>query len=67
MTTSQTEDLPEVLTAPEVAALTGYDVSSVCRWCRSGELGEHVIRKANGPRGTWLLRGSAVGLIRKKK
>lgn len=59
-------DLPEVLTGPEVADLTGYDISTVCRWCRSGSLGAHVIRKTPGTRGTWLLRPSVLDAIQKK-
>jgi hypothetical protein len=60
------EDLPKVLTAPEVAALTGYDISSVCRWCRAGDLGPHVIRKTPGRTGTWLLWPSVLTVIQKK-
>lgn len=65
MTQPATEG-PAVLTAPEVAEATGYDISTVCRWCRSGTLGTHVIRKTPGRTGTWLLWPTVLGVIQKK-
>jgi predicted DNA-binding transcriptional regulator AlpA len=55
---------PAVLTAPEVAAMTGYDISTICRWARSGHLPS--IRKLNGIRGAWLFDASVVQRLEHK-
>lgn len=55
---------PPVLTAPEVADLTGWDVSSICRWARIGIVPS--IRKLPGAHGAWLFDPSVVELIRPK-
>lgn len=60
----QTTDVPTVLTAPEVARLTGYDVSTVCRWAKQGHV--PVVRKLDGRRGPWLFPRHVLGLIRTK-
>jgi predicted DNA-binding transcriptional regulator AlpA len=54
-------DQRRVLTAGEVAAETGYDLSTVCRWCRAGAL--PVVRKLPGRTGAWLLEPRAKDLI----
>lgn len=60
----QTTDVPTVLTAPEVARLTGYDVSTVCRWAKAGTL--PTVRKLEGRRGPWLFPRHVLTLIRAK-
>ena len=60
-----TDDVPTVLTAPEVARLTGYDVSTICRWAKSGAL--PVVRKLEGRRGPWLFPRHVLTLIRAKR
>lgn len=44
--------LPSIVTAPELAAYTGRDVSTICRWAKSGHL--PALRKLPGLRGAWL-------------
>lgn len=58
-----TTDLP-ILTAPEVAELTGYDVSTICRWAKHGNL--RPIRKLPGPRGAYLFEPDVLRTIRVK-
>lgn len=55
---------PPVLTAAEVADLTGWDVSSICRWARTGAVPS--LRKLPGTHGAWLFDPSVVELIRPK-
>ena len=55
-----------MLTGPEVAELTGYDISTICRWARAGTLGDAVIRKTPGIRGTWLFWPAVLDLIHPK-
>jgi predicted DNA-binding transcriptional regulator AlpA len=52
VTAPASAELPPILTAPELAALTGYDVSTICRWAKSGQV--PAIRKLPGVRGPWL-------------
>lgn len=60
---TQTET-PKVVTAPELAALTGYDVATICRWARSGHLPS--LRKLPGLRGPWLFDAGVLDLIQPK-
>jgi hypothetical protein len=57
-----TADVPTVLTAPEVARLTGKDVSTICRWAKAGKL--PVIRKLDGLRGPWLFPRHVLTILR---
>ena len=51
------------LSASEVAKLTGYDISTVCRWARAGDI---EADKLPGLRGAWLIPESQLGAIRPK-
>lgn len=61
------QDAPQViLTAPELARETGYDVATICRWAKSGHLPS--IRKLPGVRGAWLFDPGVVRpLIQSKR
>lgn len=52
MPSSRTPDLPEILTAPEVAQQTGVAISTICRHARAGRL--PYLRKLPGLRGAYL-------------
>ncbi len=45
-------EVPEVMTSPELAALTGVSVATICRWARKGYL--PTVRKASGRTGVWM-------------
>jgi predicted site-specific integrase-resolvase len=51
------------LSASEVSRLTGYDISTVCRWARAGDI---KADKLPGLRGAWLIPESQLGAIRPK-
>jgi predicted site-specific integrase-resolvase len=51
------------LSASEVAQLTGYTISTVCRWARRGDI---KADKLPGVRGAWLIPESQLGVIRPK-
>jgi hypothetical protein len=46
-----------------VAKLTGYDISTVCRWARAGDI---EAGKLPGLRGAWLIPESQLAVIRPK-
>ena len=52
------------LSASEVSRITGYDISTICRWARSGDI--PGAGKLPGLRGAWLIPESALGTIRPK-
>ena len=45
----------------EVAAMTGFDVSTICKWARDGHI--PVIRKLPGMRGAYLFEPDVLHLI----
>jgi hypothetical protein len=51
------------LSASEVAAATGYDISTICRWARAGDI---PAGKLPGLRGAWLIDPSVLETIRQK-
>lgn len=51
------------LSASEVAKLTGYDISTICRWARRGDI---PAGKLPGLRGAWLIPSSTLQTIRPK-
>lgn len=55
---------PPPITAPELAALTGYDISTICRWARDGHI--PTIRKLPGLRGAWLFDPGVQQMIASK-
>jgi hypothetical protein len=52
------------LSASEVSRITGYDISTICRWARAGDL--KGTSKLPGLRGAWLIPESAIQTIRPK-
>jgi hypothetical protein len=51
------------LSASEVAKATGYDISTVCRWARAGDI---PAGKLPGTRGAWLFDPAVLHTIRPK-
>lgn len=48
----------DLLTTPELARETGYDISTICRWARRGDLPS--VRKLPGVTGAWLFDAAVV-------
>jgi predicted DNA-binding transcriptional regulator AlpA len=53
------------LSTTEVAAMTGFDVSTICKWARDGHI--PVLRKFPGMRGAYLFEPDVLRLIDAKK
>lgn len=45
--------------------MTGYDVSTICKWAKDGHL--PVVRKLPGLRGAWLFEPEVLNLISAKR